>query len=81
MSVPLDLPDDAMARLRAEADRRGVSVDELVTEFAAALPLRVRSGERRLSFIGIGHSGRGDLGRRHRDIRAEDTAGMTAKDF
>lgn len=80
MSVTLDLPD-AMARLRAEAERRGVSLDELVAELAAAFPAEPPPVGRRLSFIGIGHSGRSDLGRRHRDVRADQTAEMTAKDF
>ncbi len=81
VTVTLDLPEDALERLRAEADRRGVSVDGLVAELAAALPAQSPRGGRRLSFIGIGHSGRGDLARRHREVRAEETAELKAKDF
>ncbi len=33
------------------------------------------------AFIGSGNSGRGDLGRRHREIRAEATRGLAARDL
>lgn len=81
MTVTLDLPDDALERLRAEADRRGVELEVVVAELAAALPAQPRPGERRLGFIGTGHSGRRDLARRHRDVRADETADLAAKDF
>jgi len=57
VTVTLDLPEDALERLRAEADRRGVSVDDLVAELASRLPAETRAGAHRLSFIGIGASG------------------------
>ena len=78
MSITLDLPPDAQARLAAEASRRGVSVDAIVTELAGQLPISAESALSPMSFVGIGHSGRGDLARRHREIRAEQTAGPTA---
>ncbi len=82
MSVTVELPDDALRKLIAEAARRGVSIDTVIAEFAAALPAEVPAPRKdRLSFIGIGHSGRTDLARRHREIRAEETADHTARDF
>lgn len=57
MPVTLDLSDEAMARLRAEADRRGISVDELVDELAAGLtPETSESLPRKLRFFAIGRS-------------------------
>ena len=34
MTVTVDLPEDALARLQAEAKRRGVSIDVVVAELA-----------------------------------------------
>lgn len=82
MSVTVELPDEAWARLQAEAARRGISIDAVIAELAAQLPGEASTGpKRRLSFIGIGHSGHTDLARRHREIRAELTADQTARDF
>ena len=39
MSVTLNLPDDALARLEAEAERRGVSLDELHKNLKEVLEL------------------------------------------
>lgn len=80
MSITLDLPPDAQARLAAEASRRGMTVDALVTELVGRLPISPEPAASRLSFVGIGHSGRSDLARRHREIRAEHTAGLAARD-
>jgi hypothetical protein len=38
MSVTIDLPADAQARLEAEAARRGITLDELIAELAKTLP-------------------------------------------
>ena len=55
--VTLELPDNVVARLRREADSRGVSLDELVTELASLLPLSPTPvGHRTLGFVGIGAS-------------------------
>jgi hypothetical protein len=70
-----------MARLRAEAVRRGVSIDVVIADLATELPIEVSRRTSRLSFIGTGHSGRGDLARRHREIRAEQTADLPPRDF
>lgn len=49
--MTLDLPDDALARLHAEAARRGVSIDIVIAELVGRLPADVgASPRRRLSF-------------------------------
>lgn len=59
-----------------------MTLDQLITEFAEELPPESSAeGPKRLSFIGIGDSGRTDLGRRHREIRKEQTAGLAARDL
>jgi hypothetical protein len=82
VTVTVNLPDDAARRLAAEAARRGITVDELLTEWAARLPApadteRSRSTpapESRFSFIGMGRSGRGDLSGRVKELRREVAA-------
>ncbi len=61
MTVTLDLPEEAQARLRAEAARRGVSVDLLIAQIAATFPAVTTTPTRKLGFVGIGSStsGRG----------------------
>ena len=60
MSVTLELSDDVVAHLHREADRRGISVDELVAEMTALLPSSsALNRHRRLGFIGIGASDSG----------------------
>lgn len=55
--VTLELPDKVVARLRSEAYRRGMSLDELVTELASSLPLSPAPvGHRTLGFVCIGAS-------------------------
>jgi len=57
MPVTLDLSDDSLARLGAEADRRGLSLDELVAEMAATLPAETDGSEpRKLRFFAMGRS-------------------------
>ena len=82
MSVTIELPDDALARLRAEAERRGVSIDVIVAELADRLPAQPPANPTgRLSFIGIGASGTTEpIGRRHREIVRDANAQKTAKD-
>lgn len=57
MLVTLDLTTDALRRLESEAARRGISVDDVIAEFAFRLPSDVRPTGQRLSFIGVGASG------------------------
>lgn len=55
--MTLDLSDEAMARLRAEADRRGISVEVLVGELAASLPAEGQDASpRKLRFFALGAS-------------------------
>lgn len=57
MSVTLDLSEDALSRLEAEAQRRGVSLDVLINELAANLPDRdLPTGGRTLGLVGLGAS-------------------------
>jgi hypothetical protein len=77
MAVTIELPAEVQHRLENEAVRRGITLDQLIAELAAALP----ADDPLESFIGSGSSGRGDLSVRHREIRAEQTASMTASDF
>ena len=64
MTLTIELSEDTLARLRAEAARRGVSVDGLIAELAATLPPNTGREQRKLSFIGLGAS---TSGRRARD--------------
>jgi hypothetical protein len=58
--VTLELSEDGMARLRAEAERRQVSVDAVIEEWAASLPTNDRPAKRRqLSFVAMGSSSSG----------------------
>ncbi len=76
MNATLDLPAEALARLQSEAIRRGITVDQLVTDLANSLP----TDDPLEAFIGSGSSGRDDLARRHREIRSEQTAGLPERD-
>ena len=74
MTVTLELSDDALARLQAEAARRGVSIDVLINELATRLPQGSRSKRRRrLGIVGLGASTSGR--------RASEADEMLAEDF
>lgn len=77
MSSTVHVPEDLADRLAAEAAKRGVSVDQLSADLLAA-GLRDDS---LAAFIGSVHSGRGDLGRRHREIRTKSTEELAARDL
>jgi hypothetical protein len=68
--VTLDLPAEALARLQAEAARRGVGLDVVIAELAGPLPLPVENagGRRRLAISGVDTS----RGRRGRAADADD---------
>ena len=57
------LPDELDARLRHEAERRGVPVSELVRE-----AIEAHVGRRRLRSSGAGRSGRRDISERIEEI-------------
>jgi plasmid stability protein len=83
MSV-VHLPDELVERLAAEAARRGISVDDLATEtLSSRFPGEGPDAGRDAleAFIGSGRSGRGDLGREHRQVLAEAFADKTARDL
>lgn len=57
MSETIELPTEVFARLRAEAARRSVSIDELVAELAdQLLPAEPASTHHRLAFVAAGSS-------------------------
>lgn len=79
VTLTVHLPAELAARLAAEATRRQITVDELLAELVAA---RLGDGEDPLeAFIASGASGRGDLGRQHRRIKADLTGELTARDL
>jgi Arc/MetJ-type ribon-helix-helix transcriptional regulator len=65
------LPDDLDARLRHEAQRRGVTVSELTREAIERL-LNAPRGRRRLLAAGAGASGRRDISQRIEEILASE---------
>ncbi|MBP6728367.1 MAG: hypothetical protein V9E99_15025 [Microthrixaceae bacterium] len=56
MTVTLDLPAEAQARLQAEAARRGITLDQLIAELADQLPADGETPRRKLAFVGMGSS-------------------------
>lgn len=71
MTVTIDLPEDALARLRAEAKRRGVSIDLLIAELSGALPAESPAAPRSLSFVGLGSSTSGRYARDTDELLAD----------
>jgi Ribbon-helix-helix protein, copG family len=71
MTVTVELPEDALARLRAEAKRRGVSIDQVITELAEALPADTSATQRTFSFIGLGSSTSGRYAHAADDLLAD----------
>jgi hypothetical protein len=63
MTLTVDLPEDVLARLEAEAARRGVSIDVIIAELTRTLAAETLPSERTLSFIGIGSSNSGHYAR------------------
>lgn len=58
MASTVHLPEDLAARLAAEADRRGLSMDELLVEIVAdRLPTIAERSDPLEAFIGCGASG------------------------
>ena len=71
MTVTVELPEDAIARLQAEATRRGVSIDLVIAELTAALPNGTSPIARTLSFVGLGSSDSGRFARDADELLAE----------
>lgn len=72
----IKLPDELDARLRFEAERRGMTISELTREAIAAHLGGARP--RRLRAAGAGHSGLTDLATRLDDYLASDGFGEDA---
>lgn len=66
------LPDDLDARLRHEADRRGVTMSELTREAIGTLLVAPPQGRRRFLAAGAGASGRSDISERIEEILASE---------
>lgn len=65
--ITIELPDDVAARVAAAAAEAGVAPEELAGRVVAtSFPPR-----RRLGFIGMGHSGSGDLSGRVKELCRE----------
>ena len=74
MAVTVELPDDVLHRLQAEATRRGVPVESLISD-TLKRDFPPNSGERPvLSFFGIG-AARPDLAENYKQIRRDLAAG------
>jgi len=69
----LKIPDDLDARLRHEAERRGMTISELNREALEAY-LIGGSGRRRLGAAKAGRSGRSDVSERIEEILATGAA-------
>ena len=77
MSVNVELPDDVLRRLEAEAARRGVAIESLIADtlerdFPADAPASSKP-----SFIGLAEA-RADLSENHKSIRRELAGGRVA---
>lgn len=81
MTVTVDLPQGAQARLEAEAARRGITLAQLVAELAEHVAQRlpaepadtgeVERPRRKLGFVGIGASTSGRTARDADEMLAE----------
>lgn len=57
--MTVELPVEALRRLEAESTRRGISIDDVIAELAAALPVESRGPRRSPAFVGVGASEHG----------------------
>lgn len=56
MTIEVELPEDALRRLRAEAARRGLTLDAFIAELASDLPVEGSGAGRRPAFVAVGAS-------------------------
>jgi predicted transcriptional regulator len=63
------LPEELDAKLRHEAERRGITISELTRE---AIQQHLDAGKRRLEAAGAGKSGRDDISERIEEILAAE---------
>ena len=74
MTLTVTLPEELAARTAAEADRRGISVDQVVAEALATRlsePLSTPAARRHLAFAGVGASTTGKSAADADDLLAE----------
>ncbi|MCB0976934.1 MAG: hypothetical protein KDB02_05695 [Acidimicrobiales bacterium] len=73
MSVTVDLSPATLARIEAEAARRGVGIDAVIAELAEALPAATEpvTGHR-FAFAGVAASGDGALSESYKAIRRDE---------
>lgn len=72
MAVSIDLPAATLRRLEAEALRRGVDLEVVITELVEALPdpdAEDSQSGHRFAFTGVAASGDGTLSERYKEIR------------
>lgn len=81
VSLHVNLPDELAARVAEVAAERGVSANEVVADAVAAHLRPTGPADALEAFIASGSSGRDDLARRHRAIRAETTEGLAAREL
>lgn len=81
VSLHVNLPDELAARVAEVAAERGVTADEVVADAVAAHLRPPAPADPLEAFIASGSSGRDDLARRHRAIRAETTEGLAAREL
>lgn len=76
MSVTIDLPDEVLARLEAEAARRGVGIDVVIADLIDAIPAEHTPEKpgHRFAFTGVAASGDGTLSERYKTIRRDEFA-------
>jgi hypothetical protein len=78
MSVNIDLPDEVLRRLDAEAARRGVPVESLIADTLARDFPGGTAEAPTLSFIGIAQA-RDDLSENYKQLRRELAAGRASQ--
>lgn len=74
--MTIELPDEVLSRVQAEATRRGISVDEVIAELAETLPsvTGTERAQHRFSFTGVAASGDGTLSENYKTIRRAEFA-------
>lgn len=77
VALEIELSPDAVRRLQDAADRRGLTVEELVAEFLENLVPAHADEPHRLGFVGIGDSGDdrpADIHRERAELAAKKSA-------
>ena len=71
MRITVDLHEDTLARLHAEATRRDVSIDLVIAELSMTLPTDQVPARKTLSLIGLGSSSSGRSARDADELLAD----------